>query len=122
MSEVPDRCIPAMIITLLSICQVLERFVSSASDRLRTLSQLLNYERGLHGELSRGDEDQRLNHILRRVNLLYHWNGVGGGLPSPVLGTRYNVLSLQNLRNGLLLNWRRILVSHIIDPLQHAKY
>lgn len=71
--------------------------------------------RRLQGQFARRHNDQRLNVLLGRVDLLQHWNTIRARFARTVLGTRQNVFAAQRNRNGRLLDGRRLLPALLED-------
>jgi len=79
------------------------------------LANLLDDKRGLHGELTSWHKNESLDLIQLNIYLLHKWDSVGSCLSCSVLGLRDDVLSIQNLGDGFLLDWGWELITHLKD-------
>lgn len=81
------------------------------------LAEVLDNERSLHGELTSGHQHQSLNLEHTRVDALDQRDRVRCSFASSVLRLCNNVPPCQNRGDRFLLNRRRRLESHLVDPL-----
>lgn len=82
------------------------------------LAELLDHERRLHGQLSYGHQDEGLNLIQTRIDLVYQGDAISCSLACAILGLRNDVFAGHDFRDCLLLNGRWKLETHLKNALQ----
>ena len=72
---------------------------------LLVLANLLDYQRGLKGQLTSWHEYESLDFVKADIDLLDERYSIGCRLASSILSLGDDVLSIKDLGNCLLLDW-----------------